>query len=92
MTVQAIEALAPLTIAAGNLATLVTKGQLLGASEAGSRLVLVSTLGALVAGTGQMVVIAKVTALGAGLGIERLHGSVIGTGKALVNTLVCSVE
>lgn len=92
VAMQAVGAFAPLSIAAKNLSTLVTQGEFLGDSERARPVVLIPTLVALVTCPGQMIEIAEIAALGDGLGIKGPDSRVVGTGKTLVDTLVCGIE
>lgn len=92
VAMQAIRAFAPLSIATEDLTAFVTQGEFLGDSKVGRRIMLVSTLVALVAGAGQMIEVAEIATLSSGLGIKGPDRRVVGAGKTLVNTLVCGIE
>lgn len=92
MTVQAVRALAPLTIDAYYLSTLVAQSELLGRGKLGQHVVLISAPITLVAVICQVIMVAKVAALSVGFIIEGSSRADVGGEQTLVHALVGRVE
>lgn len=89
---QAGSVLAPLTIDACYLTTLVAQGKLLGRGELGIHFMLISASIALVALVAKMEQIAKVAALDVGLVIEGSDSADVGREQGLIHAQVGRIE
>lgn len=92
MSMQAVRALAPLTIDACYLATLVAQGKLLSRGELGKHFMLISASITLVALVAKMEEVAKIAALDIGLVIEGSDSADVGREQALIHAQVGRIE